>query len=112
MMRLCNTYRLIVSCTVVLVVLSAFCELGFCGDEVLIRMKPVAGGVRDSVGMQNSVEIESMGRFAVDEHNKKEELLCSASIPAICCCSSDGFCQRLNQFFYRIIEGREKDERE
>lgn len=71
-MKLCNTNRLIVSWTVVLVVLSAFCELGFCGEDGLIRMKPVAGGVRDSVGMQNSVEIESMGRFAVDEHNKKE----------------------------------------
>jgi len=74
-MKLCNTYRLIVSWAVVLVVLSAFCELGFCRDDGLIRMKPVAGGIRDSVGMQNSAEIESMGRFAVDEHNKKENAI-------------------------------------
>lgn len=30
------------------------------------------GGVRDVPANQNSGEVESLGRFAVDEHNKKE----------------------------------------
>jgi hypothetical protein len=30
------------------------------------------GGVHDSEASQNSVEIENLARFAVDEHNKKE----------------------------------------
>ena len=30
------------------------------------------GGVHDSQSSQNSVEIDSLARFAVDEHNKKE----------------------------------------
>lgn len=77
MMKLCDPYRLIGSVTLMLlVVLSAFCDLGFCKDDGLIRMKPVVvGGVRDVAGMQNSAEIESIGRFAVDEHNKKEVVL-------------------------------------
>ncbi|WOL00625.1 cysteine proteinase inhibitor 12-like [Canna indica] len=33
------------------------------------------GGVRESEGSQNSVEIEDLARFAVDEHNKKENAL-------------------------------------
>jgi hypothetical protein len=30
------------------------------------------GGVHDSQSSQNSAEIDSLARFAVDEHNKKE----------------------------------------
>ncbi|KAF6151868.1 hypothetical protein GIB67_010442 [Kingdonia uniflora] len=30
------------------------------------------GGVRESGSTQNSIEIESLAKFAVDEHNKKE----------------------------------------
>ena len=30
------------------------------------------GGIRDREGNQNSAEIESLARFAVEEHNKKE----------------------------------------
>uniref|UniRef100_A0A2P2J918 Cysteine proteinase inhibitor n=1 Tax=Rhizophora mucronata TaxID=61149 RepID=A0A2P2J918_RHIMU len=30
------------------------------------------GGVRDVEGSANSIEIDSLARFAVDEHNKKE----------------------------------------
>lgn len=76
-MKLCNPYHSIGSVALVLlVVLSAFCDLGFCKDDGLIRMKPVVvGGVRDVEGMRNSAEIESVGRFAVDEHNKKEVFL-------------------------------------
>ncbi|XP_047164454.1 cysteine proteinase inhibitor-like [Vigna umbellata] len=33
------------------------------------------GGVRDSPGSQNSVDTESLARFAVDEHNKKQNSL-------------------------------------
>ncbi|XP_010245150.1 PREDICTED: cysteine proteinase inhibitor 12-like [Nelumbo nucifera] len=35
----------------------------------------LVGGVHDSEGVQNSVEIESLGRFAVDEYNKKQNAL-------------------------------------
>jgi len=76
-MKLSNPYRLNGSVTLMLlVVISAFCDLGFCKDDGFIRMKPVVvGGVRDVAGTQNSAEIESIGRFAVDEHNKKENAL-------------------------------------
>lgn len=30
------------------------------------------GGVKEVEGNQNSLEIENLARFAVDEHNKKE----------------------------------------
>lgn len=30
------------------------------------------GGVRESAGTENSVEVEELARFAVEEHNKKE----------------------------------------
>ncbi|KAH8522716.1 hypothetical protein Peur_041215 [Populus x canadensis] len=33
------------------------------------------GGVHDSEASQNSVEIENLARFAVDEHNKKENAI-------------------------------------
>ncbi|XP_027342423.1 cysteine proteinase inhibitor-like [Abrus precatorius] len=33
------------------------------------------GGARDVAGSQNSVEIDSIARFAVDDHNKKQNAL-------------------------------------
>ncbi|KAJ6428186.1 hypothetical protein OIU84_023577 [Salix udensis] len=33
------------------------------------------GGVHDSKASQNSVEIDSLARFAVEEHNKKENAM-------------------------------------
>lgn len=42
-------------------------ELGFCNEEMALL-----GGVRDVPANQNSGEVESLARFAVDEHNKKE----------------------------------------
>lgn len=30
------------------------------------------GGIRESQGTQNSLEVDNLARFAVDEHNKKE----------------------------------------
>ncbi|XP_077253935.1 cysteine proteinase inhibitor 6-like [Tasmannia lanceolata] len=46
--------------------------LGFCSEE-FIKMTTL-GGIRDSSN-QNSVEIEELGRFAVQEHNKKANTL-------------------------------------
>ncbi|KAJ4866056.1 Cysteine proteinase inhibitor 6 [Raphanus sativus] len=42
----------------------------FCNDEMAML-----GGVRDVPSNQNSGEVESLARFAVDEHNKKENAL-------------------------------------
>ncbi|XP_020206154.1 cystatin-1 [Cajanus cajan] len=35
-------------------------------------VEPISGGISDVPGAANSVEIEDLARFAVDEHNKKE----------------------------------------
>ncbi|KAL2316909.1 hypothetical protein Fmac_030785 [Flemingia macrophylla] len=35
-------------------------------------MEPISGGSSDVPGAANSVEIQELARFAVDEHNKKE----------------------------------------
>ena len=35
----------------------------------------VLGGIRDMEGGENSLEIDSLARFAVEEHNKKEVCL-------------------------------------
>ncbi|KAG7581677.1 Cystatin domain [Arabidopsis suecica] len=45
-------------------------DLGFCNDDMAL-----VGGVRDVPANQNSGEVESLARFAVDEHNKKENAL-------------------------------------
>ncbi|KAB1222999.1 Cysteine proteinase inhibitor 12 [Morella rubra] len=56
------------------VVLCGVAELGHCiRDDHFIRMK--LGGVSNCKGSQNSAEIESLARFAVQEHNKKENTL-------------------------------------
>ncbi|XP_057480859.1 cysteine proteinase inhibitor-like [Actinidia eriantha] len=39
------------------------------------RREVVLGGIRDMEGGENSLEIDSLARFAVDEHNKKENAL-------------------------------------
>ncbi|KAJ6852318.1 putative cysteine proteinase inhibitor 12 [Iris pallida] len=46
-------------------------------DEGEEELNPMAtlGGVRDSKGAENSLEAEELARFAVDEHNKKENAL-------------------------------------
>ncbi|KAF6149421.1 hypothetical protein GIB67_016959 [Kingdonia uniflora] len=64
----------------VIVILLLCFELGFSGEEEdrLIKMSTasaVVGGVRESQGVENSVEIESLARFAVEEHNKNENAL-------------------------------------
>ncbi|KAI6696958.1 hypothetical protein NL676_017077 [Syzygium grande] len=58
---------------VVAVVLCASSEVGLCRDGQIIRMKP--GGVHNCKGHQNSAQIESLARFAVEEHNKNENAL-------------------------------------
>ncbi|KAJ4979702.1 hypothetical protein NE237_010482 [Protea cynaroides] len=56
----------------VVVFFSACCEFGSCSDDNLIRMSTMPGGIREVSGFQNSVEVDELARFAVDEHNKKE----------------------------------------
>ncbi|KAM7529946.1 hypothetical protein LguiB_033356 [Lonicera macranthoides] len=55
--------------------LSVFCQLGFCNREGSNLIKMKLGGVHDCKGSQNSAEIENIARFAVQEHNKKENSL-------------------------------------
>ena len=45
-----------------------------CIANSVIEMATV-GGIVDSDGSQNALEIENLARFAVDEHNKKQVLL-------------------------------------
>ncbi|XP_020686176.2 cysteine proteinase inhibitor 12-like [Dendrobium catenatum] len=45
------------------------------GDEDQVIAMATLGGVRDVENNQNSVEIEELARFAVHEHNKKENAL-------------------------------------
>uniref|UniRef100_A0A2N9EH69 Cysteine proteinase inhibitor n=1 Tax=Fagus sylvatica TaxID=28930 RepID=A0A2N9EH69_FAGSY len=75
-MNLSNSNR--ISLTVLLglvVVLCGVFELAHCFEEndAVIKMKP--GGVHDCKGSQNSAEIDGLARFAVQEHNKKENAL-------------------------------------
>ncbi|XP_028783024.1 cysteine proteinase inhibitor 6-like [Neltuma alba] len=49
-------------------------SLADCSDYDRPEMATV-GGVHDSPGAQNSAEIEGLARFAVEEHNKKENAL-------------------------------------
>lgn len=63
-----NRYSLIVLSVMVLV--CGFFESGLCREDNFIKMK--LGGHHDCKGSQNSAEIESLARFAVQEHNKKE----------------------------------------
>ncbi|XP_024996885.1 cysteine proteinase inhibitor A-like [Cynara cardunculus var. scolymus] len=35
----------------------------------------VLGGISESKGVENSLEIDTLARFAVDEHNKKQNAL-------------------------------------
>uniref|UniRef100_A0A2P2J5L5 Cysteine proteinase inhibitor n=1 Tax=Rhizophora mucronata TaxID=61149 RepID=A0A2P2J5L5_RHIMU len=50
---------------------SADSASGFCGLDGMATL----GGVRESPAAQNSAEIDVLARFAVDEHNKKENAL-------------------------------------
>ncbi|XP_021734280.1 cysteine proteinase inhibitor A-like [Chenopodium quinoa] len=37
--------------------------------------EPIVGGIKQTEGSENSLEIETLAKFAVDEHNKKENAL-------------------------------------
>ncbi|KAG6604297.1 hypothetical protein SDJN03_04906, partial [Cucurbita argyrosperma subsp. sororia] len=55
---------------VLLLLLLPLFDSGYCVEDPFIKMK--LGGVRDYIGAQNSLEIDALARFAVQEHNKKE----------------------------------------
>lgn len=48
-------------------IISATANSEFCDDKMALL-----GGVQESRGAENSNEIESLARFAIEEHNKKE----------------------------------------
>lgn len=54
----------------VLVLLCSVCELGHCLERSSVLQMRL-GGIHDCKGSQNSAEIDSLARFAVQEHNKK-----------------------------------------
>ncbi|OAY43354.1 cysteine proteinase inhibitor A [Manihot esculenta] len=59
----------------VLVLGCGYCfDLGHGRQLNLLRMR-IPGDPSDCKGFQNSVEIESLARFAVQEHNKKQNAL-------------------------------------
>lgn len=47
---------------------------GFCIDQDLNTMATLGGLKDSSQNTSNSLELDSLARFAVDEHNKKEVL--------------------------------------
>lgn len=57
-----------------IVLLFACFQLGFCRDDPFIKVETL-GGSCDYKGSENDFEIESLGRFAVEEHNRKEVLV-------------------------------------
>ncbi|XP_047319866.1 cysteine proteinase inhibitor A-like [Impatiens glandulifera] len=62
-------------CFLVLV-LSSFPELGLSKDDGhFLGIKKALGGIENIKGFQNSAEIKNLCRFAVEEHNKKENTL-------------------------------------
>ncbi|KAK1349190.1 hypothetical protein POM88_054864 [Heracleum sosnowskyi] len=53
-------------------------QVGFCSDHNLNTVATL-GGIKDSsASSQNSLELDCLARFAVDEHNKKETTLMQA----------------------------------
>ncbi|CAK8561154.1 unnamed protein product [Lathyrus sativus] len=48
---------------------------GDCSDFDHAQMANIPGGIHDSPASQNSLEIESLARFAVDQHNAKQNSL-------------------------------------
>ncbi|XP_074323990.1 cysteine proteinase inhibitor 6-like [Apium graveolens] len=50
-------------------------QLGFCTDQNLNTMATLGGLKDSSASSQNSLELDGLARFAVDEHNKKQNAL-------------------------------------
>ncbi|KAJ6426032.1 hypothetical protein OIU84_026586 [Salix udensis] len=59
--------------SVLVLLCGCYTELGLCTQDNILKMK--LGGVHDCKGFQNSAEIDSLARFAVQEHNKKENAI-------------------------------------
>ncbi|XP_011041371.1 PREDICTED: cysteine proteinase inhibitor 6-like [Populus euphratica] len=59
--------------SVLVLLCGCYTELGLCRQDNFLKMK--LGGVHDCKGSQNSAEIDSLARFAVQEHNKKENAI-------------------------------------
>jgi len=63
---------------------------GDCSDFDHAQMATPLGGIHDSPSSENSLEIESLARFAVDQHNTKQVpfiiffLICQKK-KSICC---------------------------
>ena len=55
-----------------LVVAAVVCQIGFCSES------PKVGGLRNTV--QNSLKIDDIGRFAVQEHNKNQVISSVATL--------------------------------
>ena len=64
-----NKFSLLILSVLVLLC-GCYTELGLCRQDNFLKMK--LGGVHDCKGSQNSGEIDSLARFAVQEHNTKE----------------------------------------
>ncbi|KAG2309436.1 hypothetical protein Bca52824_029184 [Brassica carinata] len=58
-----------VSVTFLIVTLLLLCGTGSCRSE---EESMIVGGIHDLQGNQNSGEIESLARFAIQEHNNRE----------------------------------------
>ncbi|CAA7016232.1 unnamed protein product [Microthlaspi erraticum] len=76
-------------------------ELGFCNEEMALL-----GGVRDVPANENSGEVESLARFAVDEHNKKENAL--LEFGRVVKAKEQTVAGTLHHLTLEIIEGGEK----
>ena len=90
-----RTMKKTISLGLVLVLLFAYyCDSGYCRDVQLIKMKKhktLLGGLKPS--SQNSAEIESIARFAVLEHNKKQVLIITLFIFIDFNCEQLGMCK-------------------
>ncbi|XP_047938327.1 cysteine proteinase inhibitor A-like isoform X2 [Salvia hispanica] len=62
-----NLKRMTIDFGLLLVVAAVVCQIGFCSES------PKVGGLRNTV--QNSLKIDDIGRFAVQEHNKNQNSL-------------------------------------
>ncbi|XP_054809963.1 cysteine proteinase inhibitor-like isoform X1 [Prosopis cineraria] len=80
-----------------LLILCGLSEFGYCtrGDK-FIGMK--LGGVHDIDGARNSVEIDNLARFAIEEHNKEEKSVGDRVLA----------CQNSLLEFARVLEAKEQ----
>ena len=60
-----------ISLLAIVLVLFTFIEIGYCRNVGIVR-REMLGGVSNCKGAKNSLEIESLARFAVQEYNRRE----------------------------------------